>query len=248
LKVKFPPLRLERLKPYRLYLALAAGSFVLAWLLVAFVIFPDEGLPETTIVPAVLGLRYAEARQRLESAGLEVALGESRVSGSAPRSTVLAQSPAPGSEVANGATITLDVSAGQQRSTIPRLAGLSREGAIDALRRNGLATGQIVEQAAVEARGTVLRSQPDAGQVVPQGTAVDLVLSAGPAELSMPDVVGRGLSEVRATLEQLGLSVGEITYDSASTFPPGMIIAQIPAAAASVPVGGTVTLRVSGRP
>ena len=238
----------EQIRAVLPYVALALAGFALAWLLVAFVIFPDEGLPETTAVPAVLGLRYDDAKLRLEAAGLEAALGESRLSGSAPQSTVLAQSPAPGAQIALGATVTLDVSAGQRRSTIPRLAGLSQESALDALRRNGLSAGKLLERPGPEARGTILASQPDAGRVVPEGTAVDLVVSAGPSELTMPDVVGRALTEVRATLEQLGLSLTEISYDSTSTFPPGTIVAQVPAAAASVPIGGAVTLRVSSRP
>jgi serine/threonine-protein kinase len=159
----------------------------------------------------------------------------------------LTQNPPAGARVPRGDRITLDVSAGQERSSIPKLIGLSRQQAEDALKRVGLTPGRITEQSDEHARGTIIASRPDAGQVVPTGTAVDLVLSAGPAELSMPDVIGRDLAEAKSTLEQLGLAVGEVTYDSTSVAPNGQVLEQNPASGTQIAPGTTVTLRVSGK-
>lgn len=227
---------------------LAVSGLLLAWVLVAFVVFPDDGPADAVVVPVVLGLRYDDAHTRLSEAGLDAALGESRVSASAPRTTVLGQSPAPGTRVSRGVTVTLDVSAGQRSATIPRVAGLSRDRAEASLRRAGLAIGQVREQPGSQARGTVLSAQPEPGTVVPEGTAVELVVSAGPAELTMPDIVGRELVEARALIEQLGLAVGDTEVDSASMMPRGVVIYQSPAAGSSVLPGAVITLRVSGRP
>jgi len=106
----------------------------------------------------------------------------------------------------------------------------------------------VTESPSDRARGTVLATHPASGQVVPAGTAVDLVLSAGPPELAMPDVVGNDVAVARSTLEQLGLAVGEIQYDSTSASPPGRVVHQQPAAGAAVPPGAPVILTVSGRP
>jgi serine/threonine-protein kinase len=219
-----------------------------AWLLVAFVLFPNEGAPDAVIVPAVLGLPYDDAARRLSDAGFDPALGESRLSGEAPKSTVLSQAPAAGARVQRGVRVTLDVSAGQERATIPRLEGRTRSAAAEALRDAGLQLGQVTESPSDRARGTVLATRPAVGQVVPAGTAVDLVLSSGPAQLTMPDVVGQALAEVRGTLEQLGLVVGSVQYDSTSTSPSGRVIQQDPSAGSLVPPGTPVTLRVSGQP
>ncbi|MBC7896524.1 MAG: PASTA domain-containing protein [Cytophagaceae bacterium] len=72
-------------------------------------------------------------------------------------------------------------------------------------------------------------------------------MSAGPTELSLPDVVGRDLSTARGTLEQLGLSAA-VEFDSLSTLPAGTVVAQSPAAGTAIAGGASVTLRVSGRP
>jgi beta-lactam-binding protein with PASTA domain len=144
--------------------------------------------------------------------------------------------------------VTLDVSGGQVRARVPTLVGLTRDDAVAAIRGANLELGQVVEKPGPEARGTVLSSQPEGGQQVPQGTPVELVVSAGPSELRMPDVVGRELFEVRATLEQLGLKINETTYDSTSALPTGLVVSQAPLAGSPVKAGDYISIRVSGRP
>ena len=238
----------DRLGRVSVHGLLAVIGLAAAWLLVAFVFFPDDGGGDAVIVPAVLGFPFEEAAQRIKDAGLDPALGESRLSGEAPKSTVLSQAPVAGSRVQRGVTVTMDVSAGQERSTIPNLTGRTRAAAAEALRDAGLQLGQVTESPSDQARGTVLATRPATGQVVPSGTSVDLVLSAGPAELTMPDIVGNELTAARSTLEQLGLTVGEVQYDSTSASPPGHVVQQQPAAGATIAPGAAVLLRVSGRP
>jgi serine/threonine-protein kinase len=227
---------------------IALGSFTVAWLIVALILLPDTGPAPSAVVPSVVGLRFEEAERKLDEAGLKAALGETRPSATAPRQYVLAQTPAAGTSVGPEVIVTLDVSAGQRRVQVPALIGLSRDDAAAAIRRASLETGQVIERPGTEARGTVLSSQPEAGQQVPEGTPVELVVSAGPSELLMPDVVGRELFEVRATLEQLGLRIGETQYDSTSAFPTGLVVAQTPPAGSAVTANALITLRVSGRP
>jgi beta-lactam-binding protein with PASTA domain len=227
---------------------IAGVAFTLAWLIVAIVLLPDTGPAPSVSVPAVVGLRFEEAERKLAESGLKAALGETRPSLTAPRRYVLAQTPAAGTSIASQMVVTLDISAGQIRARVPAVIGMSRDDAVAALRTARLEIGQVVERPGREARGTVLSSQPEAGQQVPQGTPVELVVSAGPSELLMPDVVGRELFEVRNTLEQLGLRIGETQYDSTSALPPGLVVSQVPVAGAPVTAADLITIRVSGRP
>lgn len=241
-------IRSPRLPAVVQHLAVAAGGFLLAYLLVAFVVLPDDVALGDVAVPGVVGLTQADAERRLVALGLKAAEGEQRYSADAPRSTVLSQSPAAGSTVAPGSTVTLDVSAGQQRATIPALAGLTRDDAERELRRAQLQLGQVSEQPSDSARGLVLGSAPEEGQVVPQGTRVDLVVSAGPSQLTMPDVVGRDLETASTLIAQLGLVLGPTAYDSSTSYPRGTVVAQSPAAGRAVAAGTTVILRLAGLP
>ena len=229
--------------------AIIAGiAFTVAWLLVAIVLLPDTGPAPSAVVPPVVGLRFDEAERKLAEAGLKATLGETRPSATAPRRYVLAQTPAAGTAVGPEVVVTLDISAGQLRVAVPTVTGMSRDNAIAALRAANLEIGQVIERPGSEARGTVLSSQPEAGQQVPQGTPVEVVVSTGPSELLMPDVVGRELFEVRATLDQLGLRIAETTYDSTSALPAGLVVSQLPSAGAAVTASAFISIRVSGRP
>ena len=228
--------------------AIAFAAFSIAWLLVAVVLLPDTGPAPIGVVPPVVGLRYDEAERKLAEAGLRAALGETRPHATAPRRYVLAQTPAAGTAVGPEVVVTLDISAGQRRVAIPSVAGMSRNDAIAALRAANLELGQVIERPGSQARGTVLSSQPEAGQQVPEGSPVEIVVSTGPTELLMPDVVGRELFEVRATLEQLGLRIGETQYDSTSALPTGLVVSQLPPAGSAVTASAFISIRVSGRP
>ncbi len=230
------------------HLVMAAGGFLLAYLLVAFVVLPDDVALGDITIPGVVGLTQTDAERRLTGLGLKVTLGEARFSADAPKSTVLAQVPPAGSVVTAGTSVALDVSAGQQRATIPSLAGRSTEDAERELKRAGLQLGQLQEQPSDSARGLVLGSNPSDGQVVPLGTRVDLVVSAGPSQLTMPDVVGRDYTSAAAFIGQLGLVAAPAEYDADSTLPRGTVVSQSPAAGAAVAAGTTVTLRVAGTP
>jgi serine/threonine-protein kinase len=242
--VKLGP-RARRLAPFAI---VAAAGMLLAWATAQFVIFDASAAVDDVVVPTIVGLTYDDAGRRLSALDLKITLGESRFSGSAPRSTVLAQTPAAGSRVAPGTQVSADVSAGQQRTTIPSLVGAARAEAEAQLERANLTLGEVIERLDTLSRGTVLELRPEVGQTVPVGTAVSLVVSAGPDQLSMPDVLGQDLSDARTILEQLGLTIRSISYDSSSTSPARTVLAQTPPAGTTVAAGGIVTLRVAGTP
>lgn len=225
----------------------ALVAFLLAYFIVAVFVFPDAGSDVSVSVPGVVGLTQGDAQRRLISAGLVPSLGEERFSGDAPKSTVLAQTPPAGESVSRGATVTLDISAGQQRSLVPSVAGLTQGDAERAIRRAGLQLGDVREQRSDSVSGLVLDSRPAAGQGVPAETRVDLVVSSGPEQLTMPDVVGRDEESATVLLRQLGFTLAPVERDAMSTLPPGTVVSQSPAAGSAVSPSTAVALRVSAR-
>ncbi|MCC6316182.1 MAG: PASTA domain-containing protein [Gemmatimonadaceae bacterium] len=226
------------------------SGFLLAFGLVAIVLFPADDAVQEVRVPSVMGLPFADAERRLKADGLRASLGAQRASTDVPRNAVVSQSPVAGETVNAGTVIVLDVSEGQGSASaiaVPALLGASREDAEERLRSMGLQLGDVTEIASDSARGIVLASTPAEGKSIAAGGRVAIVVSAGPAELSLPDIVGREVGSARGTLEQLGL-VTVVEHDSLSSLPAGTVVAQSPAAGASIASGGTVTLRVSGRP
>ena len=233
----------RRLLPY---FVVALAGFLTAYLIAAFVIFPAEIVPSDGPVPTVVGLDFDDASRKLTAAGFEAATGETRFSADVPKATVLSQSPPAGSREPRGATITLDVSAGQRSIEVPPVVGLTQALAQASLETAGLEVGEVSERESGSARGAVIETMPAAGDLVPPSTPVRLVISSGPAAVATPDVVGQSFDAARAMLIQVGLRLGATTVDSTALGGSPMVIAQSPAAGASVRPGTRVDLTITG--
>jgi serine/threonine-protein kinase len=238
--------RLRRLLPYVVALV---GGFLLAYLIVAFVVFPAGVIPQDVRVPNVIGLTYGDAVRQLEQKGLKAERGEARFHNAAPKGTVLDQQPAPESREAPGIRVSLVVSAGQKFGTIPGVIGMSRELALNALETAGFDAGEVSERPSNEPRGAVIDSRPRPGTQAPTPSPVALVISAGPTTIIVPDVVGRPLSDATQLLRQVGLSVGDIQYASGgnAVADAGAVVAsQSPPAGSQAAAGSRVSITVGG--
>jgi beta-lactam-binding protein with PASTA domain len=232
----------------RLYGLTALAGFVTAYVVVALFFLPGNSSRGQVTTPQLVGLSMDEARHVLDSVGLTFSLGDERPSADVPRNRVVAQSPLPGTSAPRLATVTLDVSAGPRQLRVPTVSGLTLDNARKVLADSGLSAGSVQEEASSAPRGEVLRTKPDAGRVVGEGAAVQLVVSAGPAELTMPDVVGRGPAEAMTVLNQLGLTRVRVDSAAGSGISSGIVVSQQPAAGAGIRTTDRVVLRVSPRP
>ena len=229
------------------FLITAAAGFLIAYLVVAFVVFPTGLIPDDTDIPDVAGLTYDAAARRLAQSGFRARQGEMRYHATAPQGTVLSQRPPAGTRVPRNTVVTLDVSRGAERAQVPPVAGLPRHLAQVTLRSAGLDVGQVTTRASTAPRGAVLATAPAEGTQLPLAATVNLVVSDGPARMAMPDVVGQSYVQARALLEQLGLRPGRALVDTTSGQLENTILAQSPGAGEPVARGARVELHVAGR-
>jgi eukaryotic-like serine/threonine-protein kinase len=234
----------RRLLPY---VTAAAGGFLLAYAIVFFFIFPAQLVPEELKVPNVLGLTYDDAVHKLNAAGLKAEQGESRFNVGSPKTTVLQETPAAGAPAARGSKVVLDVSAGERRTEVPNVVGLTQEQAQLTLEKVGLTMGDVTVHESPLPRGEVLASTPVAGTQAVLPSIITLVVSGGPQSINVPDLIGQPFAQAKAALEQLGLRTAVIQVDSASADPEGTIMSQSPAPGTPVEMGTGVSLTVAGR-
>jgi beta-lactam-binding protein with PASTA domain len=236
---------LRRLMPYVIALA---GGFLLAFLVVAFFVFPSGVIPDDIRVPNVIGLTYTDAVRALDQRGFKGERGEQRFHNAAPKGTVLDQSPAGGSKEVPGTRITLVVSSGQRFAAIPSLIGLSREQALNALESAGFDVGEVTTRASNEPYGAVIDARPRPGTQAPTPSTVSLVISSGPTTIVVPDLIGRPVSDATTLLRQVGLNVGDIQYAGGSAADASaVIVAQSPPAHSQAAAGSRVNLSVGAR-
>jgi beta-lactam-binding protein with PASTA domain len=74
---------------------------------------------------------------------------------------------------------------------------------------------------------------------------VDIVVSKGPADIRVPDLVGLKQEVARERLEAAGLRLGTITTRSARRNPAGIVVDQRPGAGVFSPHEGRVSLVIS---
>jgi len=202
-----------------LALLLVVGGGVGAWWF---------GWERYTSAPAVLGMMQNPAEKKLEAAGLTVEVGDPAYSETVPEGRVLGADPAAGDRVLDGGTVTLVVSLGKERYDVPRTQGASVDQAQDALLGAHLAFGKAIGRWSEKVpEGTVLRSDPPAGQTLRPGTVVDLYVSKGRKPLTVTDWTGKNFVEARTALERKGFEVSS-TDEYSDTVAKGDVISQSP--------------------
>jgi serine/threonine-protein kinase len=229
-----------------LYLVSIVAGFALSYLVVAFVVFPSGVVPRDVKVPNVTGLNYDEAIQRLAQAGFKGEQGEQRYNNSAPKMTVLEQSPPPGSRDGIGTPVVLVVSGGQRMAVVPTVTGMLKVEAQALLEKEGFEVGDVTESPSNAALGSVIATRPAAGSQVSVPTTISIVVSGGPAAIQMPPLVGRDVDAARQTLTQLGVRSIQVIWDPMAIGARGTVVGQSPVSGATLLPGGSVQLRVAG--
>ena len=221
------------------------AGFVIGYLLTVFWLFPAPLLSAGHMVPRVLDRELGEAREKLEKQGFRPRTGEEQPHPRAPKGTVIWQDPPPGVVLPQGSPVQLTTSSGPAPVPVPDVMGLELPLARKVVEAGGLLVGEVDSIPASADRGVVVATRPSSGVARDPGFAVDLVVSNGPAEISVPDVIGMTLQPARLRLEQAGLKVGGVTWRTAANKPEGMVIEQRPAPGTLSPGGGRVDLILS---
>jgi eukaryotic-like serine/threonine-protein kinase len=126
-------------------------------------------------VPALVGLARPEAVGRIRERGLVASVSEEE--SNRPRNTVISQSPGPGSELAEGSTVSIVVSAGIPTVKVPGLVGMTRRDAVAELRRRGLEPVIEERDVAVEEKdGVVVQQDPTGGTELEEGDSVTIFI------------------------------------------------------------------------
>ena len=131
----------------------------------------------------------------------------------------------------------------------PKLTGLTRSEALAKLESMGL-TMQVSDEQYSERReaGTIISSDPGAGQRVAANGTVSVVLSKGPERYRVPNVKGMSQDDASQLLSDNNLETGQILQDYSRKWPQGQIMRTDPAVGTPLKRGTAVSLTVSMGP
>ncbi len=197
--------------------------------------------PAQAAVPDLVGEQLADAEPQLEQAGFDVEVEKEE--DEAPINEVIEQDPEAGSEADEGSAVTLVVSDGPGEAKVPDVVGLSEEDAVKKLNKRDLKAEIDREFSTDVAPGLVISTIPGPDETARVGSTVNVIVSDGPRQVEVPDVVGESEDGAAATLESAGLGV--VVNEVDSDEPRGVVVDQDPAAGEQVDEGTNVTLAVS---
>ena len=163
--------------------------------------------PRPVPVPELVGLPLAEAKTALREAHLEVGDVKREFSERFDADQVIRQSVKADAEAPLGSEIDLVVSKGPTPVPVEKVIGLQRDEAVAILESQGFVVDVQEEFSDRVERGTVISQTPPKGTELQPGGTVTIVVSKGPPEFPMPNVVGMGRDEAVAKLRSLGLLV-----------------------------------------
>ena len=200
--------------------------------------------PEIVRTPDFVGLSRSDAQTLADENGLRLRV-EFEQTDAAPQGTVISQDPRSGRPVSIGGRVTITVASQPAQVAVPDVTGQREDDAVNALLDAGLEPGTRTNRTSDSVRsGRIISTNPRAGVIVQRDSAIDYVVSRGPAAtptpsptpaptagvVTVPDV--RGLSEADALTElgAAGLKAGDRTRKNNSKVADGDVISTDPTA------------------
>jgi beta-lactam-binding protein with PASTA domain/predicted Ser/Thr protein kinase len=198
-------------------------------------------------VPNVVNVAEADARSRLEQAGLAVGTVTPQPSPAQQKGLVLSTNPAGGAKADKGAKVDLAVGAGPNTLAIPAVVGLTADEARDNLRGAGF-TGNInTDQTdSLEPEGQVIAVDP--GQGTQAALNAEITLSVSDGDAPIPAVVGQQQAAAQQALKEAGFTNVTVKQVEDATQPAGTVTNVDPAQNTQATADTPITLSVATAP
>ncbi|HEV3364509.1 MAG TPA: PASTA domain-containing protein [Acidimicrobiia bacterium] len=206
---------------------------------------------DTCTVPEVVGENYADAVKLITDAGCVVGKKtEDPDADEDDEGKVTEQGTPPGTSVPKGTPVDLTI--GGDLCNVPSVIGQTPGAADDILEKEGCDLGNTETKPNGNGGtpGTITTQDPPAGDVVPAGTKVDVVLLPGgdstlvaaSTNCTVPDLVGMTEAEARTKVEAAGCVL--VTQSKNTTNPNqlGKVMSQNPGKDAVLPRGSQVNV------
>ncbi len=134
---------------------------------------------------------------------------------------------------------------GGNRVQVPNLDGLTVQEASIALGEFDLRVGAQTPELSDRPEGTIIAQQPAAGEMLEQGQSVNVTVSGGQEQATVPQLVGlTSIEAARLALSDANLQLGEIKQQD-SEQPAGYVLDQDPAEGSAVDAGSAISITIS---
>lgn len=238
----------EQEPPKKLWpIAVAAVGAILAIMIAVFFLV-NSGKSTLRAVPNLIGYDEITASKAIEQAGFTKGSVVSEYNDKATPGTVIDQDPDQGIERPSSTKINIVLSKGpapKESVLVPDIRNMSAADAERVLKERKLkiTAAEPSHHDSVPA-GKIASQEPGPGQKALEGDTVTYVMSLGPENKTVPNVVGKKLEEAQKELETAGFTVN-VKEERSSSVAEGRIISQNPGAGTSSTKDTIIVLNVS---
>ena len=237
-------------------IAIIAGIFAAAVLLVVLLFklilgdFGPAGSNKSYPVPDIRGKTVEEAQ---EMEGVKdiflIEVQGTRTTEEYQPGQIVEQDPAAGRTRKSNLVIQVYVAAEPEKVPMKDLVGMEYRQARVLLTDMGLDLKITTETVSSDKYGAdaVIETVPAADEPLVAGQTVILRVSTGPETVTVPSFTGQDIANAVQNAQDLGLTVGEITYDTFSFAPQGQVIEQSIKPTSEVLGGTKISFTVSGQ-
>ncbi|HEV2439755.1 MAG TPA: PASTA domain-containing protein [bacterium] len=205
-------------------------------------------VPEV-VVPDLVGRSLSEAETIARQRRLNVQVVQQVHTATLPTGSVVSQDPPAGTSVKVNRAVGLVTSLGPEMVAVPDVRGRSLEDTRFAVEQARLVVGEIRETYdGTVPSGFVITQGPAPGATVARGTPVNVTVSKGQQAIVLPNLVGRSLDDARRALQDLGVTLRDVTQAARDDVPPGQVIAMTPPAGSRIAHGDAVGVTIAVRP
>jgi len=199
-------------------------------IIAAFTIVPSFLLPKDVEVPDLTGESYEEAVTILLEQGFDV--GEEPILLSdeeIEEGHVIKTEPEANSVVKEGSVVTIYESTGKEKIVLDDYVGRSIDRVRTILQLKGFKNIKVTEETHdTEDPGRILSQDPEVGEeVVPSETEIEFIVSKGPPQVKIEDLIGKNRSEVDEYVSKYGF-IPNVSEENSDTVPEGKLISQSP--------------------
>ena len=203
--------------------------------------------PSEVELPELVGMSKEEAQKTAEDLKLVFEVSSEEYNKDVPEGYVISQDPTYIADynVKEGSTVKVVISKGQEKTTVPKVVGMTRQEAVDALEEANLKAEIVEETSRTVEEGYVISQEVEAESEAYAGDTIKIHVSTGTGikQVTVQNVVGQTEADAKSTLEGQGLKV-TVNYVEA-TSNDGKVTAQSVAGGTTVDEGTTVTLTVN---
>ncbi|WIB67471.1 Stk1 family PASTA domain-containing Ser/Thr kinase [Curtobacterium sp. MCBD17_035] len=129
--------------------------------------------------------------------------------------------------------------------SVPNVAGATWQTGQKALEKRHLVAVRVDKNSTSVPKDTIIRTTPGAGTNVAPQQNIRVVVSAGPAQVAVPDVTNQSQDAAETTLKSQGLKIGSSNSGYSATVPAGTVLSTDPGSGTTVNKGSVVNIVVS---